>query len=426
MPVSGLLWLCYNKLMMEQNTLEPGLLSVFRLFVVLRLALTIIGIRADDEGDYLLFRLIEAVLLIIYLWWPGLPGRMGRFFLPVGLVMAALYSIIGQYLELLGEFAEDPFSTIPESAILLLMLLIPLILVGWQYNFRTVLLYCGGTAAFEGGLVLLSISQDNPYIRPLLMVILARTATYVLIGYIIVQLVTAQRRQRQALIQANTQLAQYATTLEQLAVSRERNRLAAELHDTLAHTLSGTAVQLEAVKTVWETDPAQARTLLEQSSRTVRTGLTETRRALQALRASPLEELGLALAVRSLAESVAEQTGARLDWQGPEQVDKLVPAVEQGVYRVAQEALANVVKHASARHLAVRLDQTNGNLSLQIADDGCGFELDRVDAEHHFGLKGMRERAEMMGGVLTIESNPDRGTRVHLRVGEIQYSRRSA
>lgn len=297
---------------------------------------------------------------------------------------------------------------------LALILLIPLILVGWQYNFRAVLGYCVGTAALEVGLTILSIGQGNPYVHALFAIIQIRTIFYLLIGYIIVRLVTAQREQRQALTEANAQLAQYATTLEQLAVSRERNRLAGELHDTLAHTLSGTAVQLEAIKTLWETDPAQARTMLEQSSQAIRTGLTETRRALKALRASPLEELGLALAVRHLAESVAEQTGARLDWQGPEQVGHLTPAVEQGVYRVAQEALANVAKHTSARHLSVQLAQTNGRLALQIADDGCGFELDRVDTEHHFGLKGMWERAEMIGGVLNVKSQSGNGTIVRL------------
>lgn len=369
----------------------------------------------DDNSE--LFNLILVALLVVYLWWPGLPNRLGRAFLLLGVVLAAVGPIVSQYLELLAELDEGELNFVPDIAVLALVLLIPLILVGWQYNFRAVLVYCGGTAALDATLTS-TISQGNPYVRSLIEVIYIRSLIYLLIGYIIVRLVTAQRQQRQALIQANTQLAQYATTLEQLAVSRERNRLAGELHDTLAHTLSGTAVQLEAVKTVWETDPAQARMMLEQSSQAIRTGLTETRRALKALRASPLEEMGLALAVRSLAQSVAEQTGAELNWQGPEQVDKLTPVVEQGVYRVAQEALANVARHALPQHLTVQLVQNNGRLTLQITDDGCGFELDRLDTEHRFGLKGMRERAEMMGGVLTVESQPGEGTRIHLVVNE--------
>ena len=400
---------------MKSTSLEPGLLPVFRLFAGLHFGIALLGAPAHATSHEL-FNLIGVALLTVYLWWSGLSNRLGRAFLPPALVLAAVGPIVGQYFELLAGLDEHELSLMHDIAVLALILLIPLILVGWQYNFRAVLVYCVGTAALDGGLTVLSIDQDNPYAHSLFAVIQIRTVFYLLIGYIIVRLVTAQRQQRQALTQANAQLAQYATTLEQLAVSRERNRLAAELHDTLAHTLSGTAVQLEAVKMVWKTDPAQAQAMLEQSSQAIRTGLTETRRALKALRASPLEEMGLALAVRSLAESVAEQTGAELCWHGLEQVDTLAPVVEQGVYRVAQEALANIAKHALAQHLSVQLVQTNSRLTLQVADDGGGFELDRVDGEHHFGLKGMRERAEMIGGVLNVKSQPGRGTTVQLVV----------
>lgn len=403
--------------MMKQASLEPGLLSVFRLFAGLHVGIEIaligvfVAVRRDAYPE--LFILIQVALLNVYLWWPELSRRLGSVFLPLGLGLAAVGPLLGQYFELLAA-VDAADELMRDFAVLTLVLLIPLILVGWQYNFRAVLIYCVGTAALEVGLTELAIGQGNPYIHSLIVIIQIRTVIYILIGYIIVQLVAAQRKQRQALTEANAQLAQYATTLEQLAVSRERNRLAGELHDTLAHTLSGTAVQLEAIKTVWKTDPTQARMMLEQSSQAIRTGLTETRRALQALRASPLEELGLALAVRNLAESVAEQTGAQLGWQGPERVDKLAPAVEQGVYRVAQEALANVARHASAQHLFVQLSQTNGRLSLQVTDNGCGFEFNQVDVNHHFGLKGMQERAEMLGGVLNVKSQPGRGTTVQL------------
>lgn len=396
--------------------LEPGLLPVFRGFVALHVGTALIGVLTRDLRSEL-FNLIQVVLLAAYLWWPGLPQRLGRAFLPVGLVWAAMGSIISQYFELLVELKLGGGDlNLVHFAILTLMLLVPLILVGWQYNFRAVLVYCVGTGALDAILSLSIVSQDNLW--SLLEVIQIRSIFYMLIGYIIVQLVTAQRQQRQALVQANTQLAQYATTLEQLAVSRERNRLAGELHDTLAHTLSGTAVQLEAVKTVWETDPAQARAMLEQSSKAIRTGLTETRRALQALRAAPLEELGLVLAVHELAESAARRTGARLDWQGPEQIDKLAPVVEQGVYRVAQEALANVAAHALAHQLSVQWRRHNGQLTLQIADDGCGFDLYGVDTGRHFGLKGMRERADMIGAVLKVDSQPGQGTTVCLTINK--------
>lgn len=410
---------CYNEGMSKSFTLEPGLLPVFRLFAGLYLVTTFIGSLAQNDGPEW-FQFGSGVLLLVYLWWPGLPRLMGRTFLPVGLVLAAAGPIIGQYLELWSELQEgSDINLAPDIAVLALVLLIPLILVGWQYDFKIVLLYCVGTAALDGALTA-TLNLGNPYVRNWLEVTFIRSLIYLIIGYIIVRLVTAQRQQRQELTEANTQLARYATTLEQLAVSRERNRLAGELHDTLAHTLSGTAVQLEAVKTAWDTDPARARLMLEQSSQVIRTGLTETRRALKALRASPLDELGLTLAVRRLAEAVAEQTGAELHWHSVELGAILPPVVEQGIYRVAQEALTNVVKHATARQLTVTLMPNHNHLTLHVADDGCGFVVNGVDDEHHFGLKGMRERAEMIGGVLTVTSQPAHGTTVQLVVDTLE------
>jgi len=188
------------------------------------------------------------------------------------------------------------------------------------------------------------------------------------------------------------------------------------LHDTLAHTLSGLAVQLEAVDAAWETDSDAAHTLLEQSLNATRSGLTETRRALQALRASPLEDLGLSLAIRTLAESLATRTGLTLDLHLPNDLDNLSPPVEQCVYRITQESLANVDRHANARRVSIKLAQANRHLTLTIFDDGQGFVPDEINTENHLGLKGMKERAVMVGGNLDVESGPRKGTTVRLVV----------
>jgi signal transduction histidine kinase len=213
----------------------------------------------------------------------------------------------------------------------------------------------------------------------------------------------------------------HAATLEQLTISRERNRLARELHDTLAHTLSGVAVQLEAVKSLWGVNAEEARALLEQSLNHTRSGLTETRRALRALRATPLEDLGLALALRNLAETMAERSGLTLDLCIQENLNNLSSSIEQGIYRVAQEALENTARHAMARHVKVELVKNDENLILAIMDDGRGFDLHGVDTESHFGLRGMRERAEAMGGTLEVESRSVEGTTVRLQVRLCQH-----
>ncbi|MEM7134795.1 MAG: sensor histidine kinase [Chloroflexota bacterium] len=383
----------------------------------------ILNISLDEPSPYassnsLSERVItlEVTLLMIYLWWPGLPARLGNRFLPLGLVLATIGPMLGHHGELLTEFNETEAGIVSETWQIFLVLFIPLILIGWQYDLRTVLFFSLGTALLDSGLTLLTGYLGNPHVSSLLGLISVRTLTYILVGYMVVQLISSQRQQRQALAQANAQLTHFATTLEQLTISRERNRLAREMHDTLAHTLSGTAVQLEAIKTLWDTAPLDVRLMLEQSSEEIRIGLSETRRALLALRASPLEDLGLVLAVQELAESAADKMGAVLDWQSAGRFDHLAPAVEQGIYRIAQEALANASKHAVAQAISVQLVQSSSQISLKISDDGIGFQPDQIDSQNHFGLLGMQERAKVIDAQLNIESSPGNGTSIQLGI----------
>jgi signal transduction histidine kinase len=276
-----------------------------------------------------------------------------------------------------------------------------------------------------------------------------RTVFFVLIGYIVCHLMTEQRAQRQELDKANRTLVRYAATLEQLSISQERNRLARELHDTLAHTLSALAVQLDAMATVWAQMPPKARTMLQRALAMTRTGLDDTRRALGALRATPLKDMGLALAVSQLAEEAAVRSGLTLHLDVVDSLGSLEPEVEQGYYRVAQEAIENVLKHAQARSLRVALGWEQdggdvGSLLLEVADDGCGFSVETweavpvLDGRQHvdrvsdgrtsservlgdtstFGIKGMQERAELIGATLEVKSKRGQGTTIRLRSGE--------
>lgn len=230
----------------------------------------------------------------------------------------------------------------------------------------------------------------------------------------------AQREQRQALADANSQLADYAATVEQLTLSRERNRLARELHDTLAHTLSGVSVQLEAVDSAWESAPDKARELLHKSLAQTRSGLTETRRALQALRASPLEDLGLTLAIRNLATTTAKRAGFTVELDIAESIDQLSMDVEQGVYRIVQEALENTISHANANTVRISLFEQEQDIVLEITDDGRGFDVNATSSNGHYGLQGMRERATMMNGELIVQSQPKEGTELRLTISQKQ------
>jgi len=228
----------------------------------------------------------------------------------------------------------------------------------------------------------------------------------------------AQRKQRQELAEANLKLVRHAAALEQLTISRERNRLARELHDTLAHTLSALVVQIDALFAVWEPIPDKARGMLEQILDTTRSGLDETRRALDALRASPLEEMGLALAVRSLAEDLADRSALELELDIHEDWDELPPEVEQTYYRVAQEALENIAKHANANKLTLTLSGNSDNLNLTIRDDGHGFTSQEVSEKRQLGLQGMQERAELIDAHLTIDGQTGEGSIVRLKMSE--------
>jgi signal transduction histidine kinase len=156
--------------------------------------------------------------------------------------------------------------------------------------------------------------------------------------------------------------------------------------------------------------------MVEQSLAATRTGLGEARGAIHALRAAPIEDLGLALAIRSLAQSAAERGRLALELQMPEDAGELTPAVEQAIYRIAEEALDNAARHANAHSLLLCLERDRARLTLTVTDDGQGFDTTAPAPEGHYGLQGMRERAEMVGGDLTIESQPGKGTSIRLQV----------
>jgi signal transduction histidine kinase len=410
---------------MNGSSVEPGLLRVFRWYAGIRFVLYLsagvrfflfpdIGQRIDFAPyPYLWLTLFGTAILLAYLSLPWLQQKMGWAFLPVGIILAASSLILERVLTPtigIWFWQPDPF------------FYVLLILVAWQYDFRAVLLFTLATSALEITLNLLApqqtmvLDQIEGISGQMITIgsLVLRTLSFLIIGFVITRLMSAQRQQRRALAEANRKLVQYAATVEQLTISRERNRLSRELHDTLAHTLSALVVQIDAVMAVWEPIPPRAREMLEGMLETTRRGLDETRRSLRALRTAPLEEMGLALAVRTLAEDFAARNGMSLDLEIPEDVEKLSPEVEHGFYRVAQEALENVNQHAGAQQVKVKLGKNNGGLLLIVADNGRGFDPDVDASDHQLGLQGMYERAEMIGASLEVTSKQDQGTTIQL------------
>ncbi len=294
------------------------------------------------------------------------------------------------------------------------VLFIGLVLVAWHYPLVVMLLFSVGLNIFELAVVLIWERLDPTRLTAFYFITLVRTVCFIVVGIFINQLITLLRAQQASLQAANIQLQHYASTLESLTVSRERNRMSRELHDTVVHTLSGLSVQLETARAYWEVDPVTARRLLDQSLEATRLGTQETRLALKALRASPLDDLGLVLALHQLTAAAAERGKLQLDVSLPDKMLSLPSDVEQCLYRVTQEAVENVVHHANAQHLAVKLTVESGEILLVIQDDGIGFNPEARLPSGHFGLQGMYERAEVAGGGLTIISRPAQGTIVRL------------
>ncbi len=401
------------------RSVEPGLLRIFRYFAAIAMIyfaiLWIYGITATEQSITLqvqsLMNYATNTCLFVYLSIPWLEQRLKHWYLPFAIVTYTAVTVFSNLIYLLDHETEL-YVIIVRSWALVPILLVPLVLIAWQYSFFYVLLFTIFTNAIELFILMLVVKEVNFETLPILGLPLIRAFAFGTVGYIVERLVDIQRKQKRQLIRTNIQLGQHANTLEQLATSRERNRLARELHDTLAHTLSGVAVNLEAIKTMLAPDQTDVAAMLEHSLSATRRGLEETRRALKDLRAQPLEDLGLELALRNLVRTLADHEGIETQVEFSANLPVLPPDVEQSLYRIAQEALENTAKHAKARHASLSLKADGNRIELIVSDDGIGFHLPKAVQEGQFGIKGMQERAAVVGGTLAIESRAGQGATV--------------
>ncbi len=204
-------------------------------------------------------------------------------------------------------------------------------------------------------------------------------------------------------------LAQLARrSAEQAAVMGERNRLAREIHDGIAQSFLAIGMQLEAA-----TPPADGATAaaMQQARELAAHGLAEARRAVAALRPYELGKRSLPAALRELLAKRLAGSGLQLALELPPAWQALPPEAEDHLFRIAQEAVNNVLLHAAASTLRVELSQAAGETTLLVADDGRGFDTQSV-RDGAFGLEGMRQRTRLLGAGLTLLSQPGRGTEV--------------
>jgi signal transduction histidine kinase/ligand-binding sensor domain-containing protein len=227
--------------------------------------------------------------------------------------------------------------------------------------------------------------------------------------------------QRAALPIQNAQLYEQA---QELAVVEERSRLARDLHDAVTQMLFSASLIAEALPNIWENDPDEARELLAEMRRLSRGALAEMRTLLLELRPAALTEASLGDLLDQLAEAVSGRKDMAVTVTAEGECT-LPPDVHVALYRIAQEALNNVAKHARASQVEISLRcippapqacplRAEGGVELRVSDDGRGFDLDCVPSDR-LGLGIIRERAQAIGATLEIESEPGRGTQIRVK-----------
>lgn len=200
----------------------------------------------------------------------------------------------------------------------------------------------------------------------------------------------------------------------------ERKRLAREIHDELGQSMSGLAFQAEALQRYLPPEAKQAGTQLNQIMDLIKTTTDSMYDLILALRPSVLDDLGLVVALRSHAERVFAETGIEFEINAEAFKGRLSPEMEIAIYRLFQEALNNIVRHASAKHVRLLLARENGLFVGTIEDDGRGFNPEEIhlyrDQPRGLGLLGMQERVEQFGGNLKINSQYGNGTTIEIKI----------
>jgi signal transduction histidine kinase len=231
--------------------------------------------------------------------------------------------------------------------------------------------------------------------------------------------VTEQVRAQEALQQYAERLRALSAQLAEVAEA-ERQRLACELHDQVGQRLTALGINLNIVRTQLPEEAGDAiRYRLEDSLSLVEQTAERIRDVMSDLRPPVLDDYGLLAALHWYGEQFARRTGIAIDVEGEEPVPRLATRVESALFRITQEALTNVAKHAQATNVLVSVHVQDESLRLIVADDGIGFDSGPKagpGAGHGWGLLSMTERAEGVGGRCRIESVPGQGTRVSVEV----------
>lgn len=380
-------------------------MNAFRLFLGFSLFSNLISIWFHNAHGLVRGNIWHGTLLSV-LGYGLLLVMAKRKHIPLLSVFSAILALILQHRFLDLRFQGFDGQSQESLWVISVYLFVPLLFLCWYSKLRYVIAYtflCGITDILIG-LALQPHFQD--YVLVASKGIFWRTAAFLVMGVSIAYLL-------QRLRTANQLIQSYALSQANLTESRERNRIARELHDTLAHSLSAIAIQLEAIDATWESDATQNRLRIQNVLSTTRNGLTETRRAIQNLKSHTLECHGLSSAIHQSAKQACARGGMNLDAHIETFTTELPESISHGFFRIAQETLENVARHSRASHVHIHLSQDRNDTKLRIQDNGIGFDSLQTP-KNHFGLQGMRERAMIMNAKLQIQSMPGCGCTVEL------------
>jgi signal transduction histidine kinase len=223
------------------------------------------------------------------------------------------------------------------------------------------------------------------------------------------------RSQSQALLK---QVRSYANQVQELAVVEERNRLARELHDSVTQTIFSMTLITKSALILQDREPGKVREKLVNLQELSQNALQEMRELISQLRPLSIADDGLYPVLRRHFEGLLKRDNLRVEFRGDDGTQlPIAPGKQQELFRVIQEALNNVVKHAGTKDAAVDLRQTAGGIALEIEDAGEGFDTTLVaPGPAHFGLSSMAERVEELGGSIDVISAPGKGTRVRVAI----------
>ena len=395
---------------MEQNSSKAAFISYpFYIFISLLIGvIAVIGIRDLWKSSSLTYTALFSFLILLHimLFWLNIRqyenSRWWFFYYPAQVVLiVAMVNL---------PFASDINLTLLGSSILCL---IGESLGLWGNTRRA--LYLGiFIFMFMVVMLYLQVGRDR--------LLLAVSSMLVNGGFIVLLMVMfnqqlAERQKAEELAEslesANAKLAASAAKIESLTLQSERQRMARELHDTLAQGVAGLVLQLEAVKEHLRANRTErASAIVEQSLTRARSTLAESRAAIDDLRAAPAN---LTEAVREKIDRFTQATGIPCELEISVNKNRLSPETTSHALNILSESLTNIARHAQATQVHVKWMLQDQNLELEVRDNGKGFDVNQK-SNGSYGLVGMHERARLTGGTLSIESNND-GTCIQFIVG---------